>query len=222
MGSQLFTYPNLILLFEGALVTIGLSLIGFVGGTLIGVIMVALRSVPGALGWPAKLLSIVYVDTLRRVPLLVILLFGFFGISLFGFEVSALSAAAFGVVAFAGAYMAENIRGGLEAIRKQQWEAGAALGLTGYQQLRIVVLPQALRVIIPPSVGFFVGLIKDTSVATIVGFVELTHAGVIIRYRIGESFTVFAAIMALYFLMCYPVARIGQHLERRLHARAKA
>ncbi len=222
MGSQLFTYPNLILLFQGALVTIGLSLIGFTGGTLIGTIMVALRSVPGPLGWPAKLVSILYVDTLRRVPLLVVLLFGFFGLSLFGFEVSALAAAACGVVAFAGAYMAENIRGGLEAVRKQQWEAAAALGLTGYQQLRIVILPQALRVIIPPSVGFFVGLIKDTSIATIVGFVELTHAGVIIRYRIGESFTVFAAIMALYFLMCYPVARFGQRMERRLHARARA
>ncbi len=222
MRTQLFTYPNLILLFDGALVTIGLSLAGLVGGTVIGALMVALRSVRGPIGWVTKSLSIVYVESLRRIPLLVILLFGFFGLALFGLEVSAIGAAAVGVIAFAGAYMAENIRGGLEAVRKQQWEAAAALGLTEYQQLRIVVLPQALRVIIPPSVGFFVGLIKDTSVATIVGFVELTHAGVIIRYRIGESFTVFAAIMAIYFFMCFPVARLGQWFERRLHARARA
>jgi polar amino acid transport system permease protein len=151
-----------------------------------------------------------------------LLLFGFFGVSLFGIEVSALSAAAFGVIAYGGAYMAENIRGGIEAIRKQQWEAGAALGLTQYQQLRIVILPQALRIIIPPSVGFFVGLIKDTAVATIVGFVELTHAAVIIRYRIGESFTVFAAVMAIYFVLCYPIATFGRYLERRLQAGVRA
>lgn len=222
MGTKLFSYPNLVLLFEGTLVTIGLSLVGFVGGTGVGVVMCLLRSVRGPLGHFTTALSMVYVEALRRIPLLVLLLFGFFGVSLFGFQVSALSAAAFGVIAYGGAYMAENIRGGLEAVRKQQWEAAAALGLTQYQQLRIVILPQALRVIIPPSIGFFVGLIKDTAVATIVGFVELTHAAVIIRYRIGESFAVFAAVMVIYFVLCYPVATFGRYLERRLQAGVRA
>lgn len=214
--SRLFTSENLTLLAKGLWVTIWLSVVGFVGGTILGAILFTPRLFHGRIAGAFRVLTIIYVEAMRRIPLLVLLLVVFFGLPLVGIDVSAVFSAAVGLVIFASAYMAENIRTGMEAVKKQQWEAAAALGLTTLQQLRYVVLPQALRVMIPPSVGFYVGLIKDTSIATIVGFTELTHAGVIIRYRIGESFIVFTTIMLLYFMICYPIAQLGRWTERRL------
>ena len=116
------------------------------------------------------------------------------------------------------AFLAEIWRGCVEAIPKGQWEASASLALSFVEQMRYVILPQAARIAIAPTVGFSVQVVKGTALASIIGFVELTKAGTMLNNATFRPFLVYGCVAVLYFILCYPVSLWARGLERRLHA----
>ncbi|MEM3658657.1 MAG: amino acid ABC transporter permease [Candidatus Hadarchaeum sp.] len=217
MLARVFTSANIELLLRGAGHTLLLSSVGIIFGAMVGGIFAIVRTYPTRLLIPVRILIWIYTEIFRRTPLLILILLSYFGLAIVKIKVSNLFVALVAVSAASIAYMAENIRAGINSLPYTQWEAGFALGLRGFQVLYYVVLPQALRISIPPSIGFFQSLIKDTSMATIIGIVELTHAGVILRYRFPlASFYIFGAVMVAYFLICFPLSWAGDRVERRL------
>ena len=129
-----------------------------------------------------------------------------------------LVAAGISFTLYAGAFLGEIWRGCIEAVPKTQWEASDCLGLNRFQQYAYVVLPQAMRIAIPPTVGFMVQIVKNTSLASVIGFVELARAGQIVNNSTFEPFTIFCIVAAIYFALCYPLSLASRHLERKAHA----
>lgn len=194
--------------------TLLLSLAAFLGGGLIGLIIAVMR-VSGLL--PLSLLAGAYVQVIQGTPLLCILFVFFFGLSIFGLPVHPWIAATLAFSIYAGAFLGEIWRGALQSIPKTQWEAGGALGLGFVEQLRYVIIPQAVRVAIPPTVGFLVQLIKNTSLAATIGFVELTREGQLTTASTFQPFAVYCTVALFYFLMCFPLSQWSRSLERRYH-----
>ena len=194
--------------------TLALTGLAFVGGALVGLSIALLRvSHVAAL----RAIGVGYVYLVQGVPLLAWLFVFFFGIPILaGVRVSAWVAAMVAFSIYAGAFLGEIWRGCLEAVPRQQWEAGAALGLSFAEQLRYVIVPQAVRVAIPPTVGFLVQLIKNTSLGAVIGFVELTREGQITNAATYRPFTVYMVVAAIYFAMCFPLTRLSRRLERGL------
>ena len=194
--------------------TLALTGLAFVGGALVGLSIALLRvSHVAAL----RAIGVGYVYLVQGVPLLAWLFVFFFGIPILaGVRVSAWIAAMAAFSIYAGAFLGEIWRGCLEAVPRQQWEAGAALGLSFAEQLRYVIVPQAVRVAIPPTVGFLVQLIKNTSLGAVIGFVELTREGQITNAATYRPFTVYMVVAAIYFAMCFPLTRLSRRLERGL------
>ena len=115
-----------------------------------------------------------------------------------------------------GRFLGRDLRGCLQAIPPQQWEAGASLGLSLAEQLRHIIVPQAVRIAIPPTVGFLVQLIKNTSLAAVIGFIELTREGQLTNAATYRPFTVYIVVAAIYFAMCFPLTQWSRRLERTL------
>ena len=193
--------------------TVALSAIAFLGGGLVGLALLTARAarLPGA----ARGVG-VYVQLFQGTPLLMQLFLAYFGLALFGVEVSPWTAAALAMTLYASAYLCEIWRGCVEAIPRGQWEASASLALTFREQLRHVIGPQALRIAIAPTVGFAVQLIKSTSLASVIGFIELTKAGTMITNATFRPFTVYACVALMYFALCFPVSLWSRRLERNL------
>ncbi len=196
--------------------TIALSLIAFIGGGVVGVALLCLRISSNPL--LRKLVNI-YVQVFQGTPLLIQLFLMYFGLALLGIHVSAWTAAAIALTLNASAFLAEIWRGCVEAIPRGQWEAGQSLGLTFSQQLRDIIFPQALKIAVPPTVGFLVQVIKGTALASVIGFVELTKAGQMITNATFKPFIVFACVALLYFALCYPISAYARRLERKLNVR---
>jgi polar amino acid transport system permease protein len=140
----------------------------------------------------------------------------FFGLSIFGFDLPAIVAAGLSMTIYVSAYLGEIWRGCIEAVPKTQWEAAECLSLTQSQMLRLVILPQALKIATPPTVGFMVQIVKNTSLASIVGFIELARAGKIVNNAVFEPFLVYSLVAALYFSLCYPLSWWSKRLEKKL------
>jgi polar amino acid transport system permease protein len=194
--------------------TVYLSAVAFVGGGLVGFVFMLLRVMPFG---PANWLARAHIQFIQGTPLLMQLFVAFFGMSILGVDVSAWTAASVALTAFTSAFLAEIWRGCVQAIPRPQWEASAALGLGWVQQFRYVIAPQALRLAIPPSVGLSVQVIKGTSLASIIGFVELTRAGTALNNVTFRPFLVFLFVAAIYFGLCYPLTTWSRVLERRLN-----
>jgi len=194
--------------------TLALTAIAFLGGAVVGLIVALLRIAPFA---PARWLGAAYVNAVQGTPLLAWLFVFFFGLSIVGVTVSPWIAAAAAYSIYAGAFLGEIWRGCLQAIPRTQWEAGASLGLSFTAQLRYIIVPQAFRLSIPPTVGFLVQLIKNTSLAAVVGFIELTREGQLTTATTFRPFTVYLIVAALYFALCFPLTQVSRRLERRLH-----
>jgi polar amino acid transport system permease protein len=194
--------------------TLALTAMAFIGGGLVGLSVALLRVASFA---PLRWLGTVYVHAVQGTPLLAWLFVFFFGLSIVGVEVSPWIAAAASYSIYAGAFLGEIWRGALQAIPRTQWEAGASLGLSFPSQLRYIIVPQAIRLAIPPTVGFLVQLIKNTSLAAVIGFVELTREGQLTTAVTFRPFAVYLTVAALYFLLCFPLAQWSRRLERRLH-----
>jgi polar amino acid transport system permease protein len=195
--------------------TILLSLTAFVLGSALGLLILYIRtSKHKALQQAAK----IYIEVFQGTPLLMQLFLVFFGLALFGLEVPAWLAAGLALTLWSASFLAEIWRGCVEAIPRGQWEASSVLAMSNLQQMRHIILPQALRIAIAPTVGFGVQIIKGTAVTSIIGFVELSKAGTVITNATFMPFTVFAAVGLFYFVLCWPLSKYSQFLERKFNA----
>ena len=166
------------------------------------------------LSWPAAL----YIEVIRDSPLLMQLYLVFFALPLMGLQVPIFVAGVATLMVNSSAFMAEIVRAGIQAIGKDQWDAARALGMGYLPCMRHIVMPQAARVMIPPGVGLLIGLIKDSSVVSVISYIELTRVGQILTEKTFLSFQVFGIVAALYFVLCYPLSRLAVSAERRLKA----
>ena len=194
--------------------TVLLSLIAFIGGGLVGLALLIARI--AKLRFADQLVS-GYVQLFQGTPLLMQLFLAYFGLALFGINVSPWVAAALALTLYTSAFLTEIWRGCVNAVHKGQWEASTALALNLGEQLRYVIGPQALRVAVPPTVGFLVQVIKGTALASVIGFVELTKAGTMITNATFRPFTVYACLALMYFALCYPISAWSKSLESKLH-----
>jgi polar amino acid transport system permease protein len=194
--------------------TVALSLIAFIGGGLVGLALLVLRLTK--LPMVDKLVG-GYVQLFQGTPLLMQLFLSYFGIALFGINTSAWVAAAVALTLYTSAFLTEIWRGCVNAIPKGQWEAAESLALNFGEQLRYVVLPQAVKIAVPPTVGFLVQVIKGTALASVIGFVELTKAGTMITNATFKPFLVYSCLALMYFALCFPVSLLARRLERKLN-----
>lgn len=204
---------DFIFLLHGLMWTVALSFSALAAGGLIASVLVGLRLLRSR---AIDTTVYAYVGLFQGTPLLGQLLFFYFGLSIIGFDVNAFAAAVFTLSLYSAAFLGEIWRGAIFAIPRQQWEAGESLGFGRLQTLLYIILPQALRAATPPTVGFLVILIKDSSLVSVLGFVELTRAAQIINNSTFRSFTIFGTVAVLYFALCFPISRLSRRLEARL------
>ena len=209
-----FGVNEFLLLADGLRWTLGLTALAFLGGGILGLALLVLRIAPLR---ASRFLAIVWIQAVQGTPLLGTLFLIFFGLPLVGFDVPRWIAATVALSVYASAFLAEIWRGAVAAIPAGQWEAAAALGLPRLAQLRLVILPQALTIAIPPTVGFLVQLIKNTSLASIIGLVELSRRAQLVNGATFAPFIVYGVTAVLYFCLCLPLTRWSRYLE---HARA--
>lgn len=193
--------------------TIALSAIAFIGGGIVGFLVMLMRISPNKI---IKYLSLIYVEFFQGTPLLMQLFLTFFGLSvIFNLNLSPWIAAAIALTTYTSAFLAEIWRGSVAAIPKGQWEASTALGLNYFKQLQRIILPQAIKMSIPPTVGFAVQVIKGTSLASVIGFVELTRSATAISNVTFKPFLVFTLAAVIYFCLCFPLSLWSKHLEQK-------
>jgi len=193
--------------------TLGLSLAGFVCGSSIGLLLLLARISPRK---PIRLGAVFYIELFQGTPLLLQLFLVFFGLPLIGLDVQTWMAAGLGLTLWASAYLGEIWRGCVEAIHVSQWDAAAALGLHRAYQFRLVILPQAARIAVAPTVGFLVQLIKATALTSIIGFSELLKTSNVITNATFAPFTVYGVVALIYFAICFPLTRYSKYIERIL------
>ena len=212
-----FNWHDFESLLRGAGWTLALCLTSGILGTVLGMLLALAATSPLRF---ARWLATAYVYFVRGIPLLILVFFAYFGIPLMfpDLGLSAFATAVIALTAFSAAYMAEIFRGSINAVPRGQIEAASALGLGYAHQYRFVVLPQAMRIAVPPGIGFLIALIKDSSLVTVIGFVELTHAGTIVSNLTADPITTYAVVAALYFVICYGVSRLGRWYEKRSSA----
>lgn len=206
---------NLDYLLLGLRTTVALGVAVMALGTLLGLALGLLRLRRGG---PAYGAATVFVEVFRDTPLIMQMFFIFFGLPALGVRLNPLLAAAASMVCFAAANAAEIVRGAIQSIPRGQTEAARALGLSGPQTMRLVIFPQAVRRMIPPMMGLFTTLVKDTSLAAIINVFELTTAARQVVERTLASFEIWLVVAALYFAVSYPVSVLSQRLERRFAA----
>ncbi|WP_443115620.1 amino acid ABC transporter permease [Herbaspirillum seropedicae] len=194
--------------------TLVLSALAFVLGGAGGFLVMLARISPRA--WLRRP-AILFIECVQGIPLLILLFIVYFGLSVYGLVLPALVAAGLAMMIYTSAYLGDIWRGCVEAMPRPQWEASECLSLTRWQTLRLVIIPQATRLSLPPTIGFLVQLIKMTSLASVIGFVELTRAGQIINNSIFQPFLVFLLVGTFYFLLCYPLSRWSASMERKLN-----
>jgi polar amino acid transport system permease protein len=195
--------------------TILLSLIAFVSGGIVALILLFAR-VSGN-PWLERLTRW-YIEFFQGTPLLMQLFLFFFGVALFGVDVDPWIAAWLALTFWTSAFLTDIWRGCVEAIPKGQWEASDTLALSYVEQMRYVILPQAARIAIAPTVGFSVQVIKGTALASIIGFVDLTKAGTMLNNATFRPFLVYSLVALIYFALCFPLSWYAHRLERQLHA----
>ena len=194
--------------------TVALSVLAFVGGGAIGLLLLIVRvsKKPGAETFVKG-----YVQLFQGVPLLVQLFLAYYGMGLFGIDTSPWVAAGVGLTLYTSAFLTEIWRGCVLSIPRGQWEASQSLALSFGEQLRYIILPQATKIAIPPTVGFLVQVIKGTALASVIGFMELTKVGKTIANATLNPFLVFSCVAVFYFLLCYPVSMYAKFLERKMN-----
>ncbi|AHG49974.1 amino acid ABC transporter permease (plasmid) [Rhizobium leguminosarum bv. trifolii CB782] len=211
-------HDEFVFLLIGLKWTVVLSAVGFVCGGIAGLGVALARASGNPL---LERVTSGYIAVFQGTPLLMQLFVVYYGLALLGLMLDAWVAVAIGLTLHASAYLGEIWRGSIEAVPRGQTEAAKALSLRYISRMRDVILPQALRISLPATIGFLVQLIKGTSLASIVGFTELTRAGNIISNQIFQPLTVFGVVGILYFLMCCPLTILGARLERKFAASAR-
>lgn len=200
-------------IFKGAGWTLVLSALGFLGGVIVGVPLALARSRGSR--W-LRLVSGVYVQVMQGIPLPVIMFLSYFGISIAGFDLPSLVAAGLAMTVYSSAYLGEIWKGCIQAVPKTQWEAAECLALTPWQRAVYVIVPQATRIAVAPTVGFLVQIVKNSSYAVVIGFFDLTYSARVVNNSTFAPFVVFSLAAVLYFAICYPLSTLSYRLEKRL------
>lgn len=198
--------------------TILLSVYAAIGGGIVGLVIALMRTSRQVV---PRWIAIAYIRVFQGTPLLLQLFLVFFGGDMLGVPLGPWLSAILGFSLNAGAFLGEIWRGAIQAVPAGQTEAARALGLHYMPMMLRVILPQALRLAIPPTVGFLVNLIKSTSLAAIIGFVEVTRAGQMLNNATFRPFFIFGIVSAIYFALCWPLTLTSRRLERQLAAPSK-
>lgn len=207
--------PNeIVFLLMAARWTVLLSLVAFVGGSVVGLVLAIARI--SRWRWLRAVTSF-WIQLVQATPILMLLLLFYFGLNLFGLRVDAWVAAAIAFTIGTSAFLAEIWRGSMETVPKGQWEASKALALDFKRTLALVIIPQAVRIALPPTVGYMVQVIKGTSLAALIGFNELAKAGLQMNTITFEPVAVFGTVSLIYFAMCFPLSMLARRLEKKLH-----
>lgn len=193
--------------------TLLLSTVAFVCGGLAGFCVLLMRISPFK---PVKSVGWAYSEIIQGTPLLIQFLLTFFGLSILGIELSPWGAAALALTTFTSAFLGDIWRGSVESLPIGQWEAAKSLSLNYFQQLRLIVLPQALRLSIAPTVGFVVQVIKGTSLASAIGFVELARSATNLSNVTFDPFLIYLITALIYFGICFPISVFSRKLEKKL------
>lgn len=207
-----FGFPEFLFILEAAKWTVALSMIAFLGGALGGLIIALARTSHNGV---ARFLSGVFIQVFQGTPLLLQLFLVFFGAPVLGLEINPWVAAGAALILNSSAFLGEIWRGCIQAIPSGQWEAAQALSLSYVSRMRDVILPQAARIALAPTVGYMVQIIKGTSLAAIIGFVEVTRSGQIINNATFQPLIVFSVVAAIYFVLCWPLSLLAARMERR-------
>ena len=215
---RFFSAGNVWLLLQGMGTTLALTLIGCVLGFLLAFAVVYVRQTPGWWAVPMRLVAVAYVEIFRRIPFLVVTYLVLFFIAAFVKQASLFLIAVVAICIYSTAYTADIIRGGFESVPRQQIEAATAMNFSRWQTLTKVIMPQSWPVILPPAIVFMISFIKDTSLVSQVGVFELTFRGKELNNAGFSAILVFGTIALLYFIMSYPLTRLGAWLEQRLAA----
>jgi polar amino acid transport system permease protein len=210
--------PEFVFLLKGLQWTIMLSVIGLACGAIAGLAIALARTSRSRL---LRRTTGGYIMLFQGTPLLMQLFVTYYGLALIGLELEAWVSVAIGFTLHASAFLGEIWRGSIEAVPRGQSEAANALGIGYVTRMRKVILPQALRISLPATVGFSVQLVKGTSLAAIVGFTELARAGSVVSNQNFRPLLVYGIVAALYFAMCWPLSLYGTRLERRLATAAR-
>jgi polar amino acid transport system permease protein len=210
-----FGFKELAFLLTGLKWTVLLSLIAFAGGGIMGLLVAVARTAQSA---ALRRAMILYIAVFQGTPLLMQLFVVYYGLGLVGIQLPAWAAVAIAFTLNASAFLGEIWRGAIQALPRGQAEAAIALGLPLVSRLRDVILPQALRIAQPATVGYAVQLIKGTSLAAIVGFIELARAGQIVSSQTFAPILVFGVVGAIYFALCWPLSLYSARLEAKFAA----
>lgn len=211
-------WRNLPFLLRGLLLTLQMAALVIAGGTVFGLLVGILRTTRLPV---LKQLAIAYIEVIRGTPLLVVLFVVYFGLPpVVGYKLTAYQAAVIGFIVFIGAYIAEDYRSGLASVPRGQIEAGLASGLNKRQVLQHIVLPQAVRRMLPALFNQFIRLTKFTSVASVIGVPELTGAALTVNAREFQPLPIIFALAATYLLVCYSLSLVGRWLNVRYAVRS--
>jgi polar amino acid transport system permease protein len=209
-----YTLEILPILAKAAIVTIEATLISFVIALILGLVLAVLRMSGPVVGWFAS----AFVELVRSTPLLIQIFFIYFVLPRFGITLDAFTAGIIALTNLAACFICEIVAAGIRSVPTGQVEAALASGLSRWQRMRQVVLPQAMRIVLPPLVGQYVLLIKDSSVVSAIGLTDLTRVGWLVVQRVPNGLLVFAIVGLGYFLVCYPLIMLARRLERRMSA----
>lgn len=213
---RFFTYYNAIFILQAMGTTLLLTALGCMTGFIFGFPIAAIRSTRAVAMLPFRILVTVYVEVFRRIPFLVTLFIVMFAIQVISRDISLFTIAVISICMLSTAFMSEIIRAGMESVPRQQVEAAETLNFGFWRTQFRVILPQSWKVIIPPAFAFMVMFIKDTSLASQMGVIELTFSGKSLMNRGFSPFLVYGAVLAGYFVISYPLARLGAYMEKRL------
>jgi polar amino acid transport system permease protein len=207
-----FGFSEFLFILEAAKWTAALSMIAFIGGAIGGLIIALSRTSDKPM---LRALSGGFIQIFQGTPLLLQLFLVFFGAPVLGLEINPWVAAGVALILNSSAFLGEIWRGCIQAIPAGQWEAAQALNLPYLARMRHVILPQAFKIALAPTVGYMVQIIKGTSLAAIIGFAEVTRSGQIINNATFQPLIVFSAVAAIYFVLCWPLSLLAARMERR-------
>ena len=213
---RFFTYYNAIFILQAMGTTLLLTALGCITGFVFGFMIAAIRSTRAVGLLPFRIVVTAYVEIFRRIPFLVTLFIVMFAIQVVSRQISLFTIAIISICMLSTAFMSEIIRAGMESVPRQQVEAAQTLNFGFWRTQLRVILPQSWKVIIPPAFAFMVMFIKDTSLASQMGVIELTFTGKSLMNRGFSPFLVYGVVLAGYFVMSYPLARLGAYMEKRL------
>jgi polar amino acid transport system permease protein len=207
-----FGLPEFLFILEAAKWTLALSAIAFVGGAILGLAIALARTSESR---TAQALATGFIQIFQGTPLLLQLFLIFFGLPVLGLDINPWVAASIALTLNTAAFLGEIWRGCIQAVPGGQREAALALNLSYVDRMRDVILPQAFKIALAPTVGYLVQVIKGTSLAAIIGFTEITRAGQIINNATFQPLHVFTTVAAIYFVICWPLSLLAGRMEKR-------